>query len=836
MNRSIAKYCRFCGNEIKVEKTDSNNKDLQDKDSDYIGLDGIKQQISQFIARRIIEKEQQNRGMLVDEDTKVIIFRGETGTGKSLVAERFIALLQQAKCLENNRVERVTAKALKRSYEDEFAISKHLTENRVGILLIDDIQIDEIYLHEILLGLTNKPSKTICLLLGTKAPLDKYFENYPEDIQRVTDFYEFPSISNENLCKILERKIIEIGFEFDDAVKAGFMNCIQEAKADSACIYKNGWIVQKEIINKIRAKHSARLEELKSLKDDDYKKLLTDDLPVTMKQLSESEIFSELDEFIGMDAVKEAVHKLYDTIKIDKERQKRGLASSIPAIHIVFTGNPGTGKTTVARLLGKLFYAIKLLPSDKVVEVDKSKLVGQYVGETPKLVNNVIDSAMGGVLFIDEAYGIVGDGINKEPYGQEAIDTLMKRMEDDRGKFIVIAAGYEKEMLNFISANPGLKSRFTHFIHLDDYNTDELYELFCLYAKQKECKLSLDAKDIAYSAIEEIYKNRGKDFANGRAIRNLFDATLQNQASRLGTLSNLEGEVLTTILGEDIPHSDNKKLSVQEIFTEMNNLIGLETVKKSIKELFDTVQANKKMEETGIETDRPAIHIVLTGNPGTGKTTVARILGKLFYAIQLLPSNKVVEVDKSGMIGQYLGETPKLVNKVIDSAMGGVLFIDEAYALAGDGLHVDSYGKEAIDTLLKRMEDDRGKFIVIAAGYKNEMEGFVKTNPGLKSRFSHFIHIEDYNPEELYELFCLFAKQKKYTIDEDAVPLIKDAIQRIYDEREVDFANGRTIRNFFDKTIRKHSSRVMQIPDDMNLTKEILTTITKEDIPSEVRQ
>lgn len=841
LNRSIAKYCRFCGSEIKIEKPNieenqiSIKADSKNLAEDYIGLDEIKQQISQFIARRIIEKKQQNQGVKTDEDTTVIIFRGETGTGKSLVAEKFITQLQQSKCLNVDKVERITAKALKRSFEDEFAISKHLSESKLGILLIDEIQTDENYLHEILLGLTNKTSETICLLLGTKAPLDEYFKNYPEDSQRVTDFYEFPSISDENLCKILEQKITEIGFDFDDSVKDGFMNCIQEAKADSSCSYKNGWIVEKEIIKKIRAKLAARLKKNEpSLKDEDYKKLLVEDLPITMKYLSENEVFSKLDNLIGMEAVKEAIHKLYDTIKIAKEREKQGKSGALPSIHIVFTGNPGTGKTTVARILGELFYAIKLLPSAKIVEVDKSKMIGQHVGETPKLVSEVIDKAMGGVLFIDEAYSLAGDGINKDIYGQEAIDTLMKRMEDDRGKFVVIAAGYEKEMLNFISANPGLKSRFTHFIHLDDYNPDELYELFCLYTKQKDYKLSPDAKNIAYSAIEEIYKNRGKDFANGRTIRNLFDKTLQNMSSRLASLPNRDEEMLSTILGEDIPHSESKKLSVQEIFSELNSLIGMDTVKESVKELYDTIQANKKMEETGIETDRPSVHIVLTGNPGTGKTTVARLLGKLFYSIQLLPSDKVVEVDKSGMIGQYLGETPKLVNKVIDSAMGGVLFIDEAYGLAGDGFHIDSYGKEAIDTLLKRMEDDRGKFVVIAAGYKNEMDHFIQTNPGLKSRFTHFIHIEDYNSDELYDLFCLFAKQKQYIIDENAVSLLKTAIKNIYDERDSNFANGRTIRNFFDKTIRKHSTRVMQIPNEMDLTKEILTTIMQDDIPSEV--
>ena len=839
-NRSVAKYCRFCGNEIEdkttnfqesqVEQVQNSMKEEENSDFDFIGLDEIKNKISQFIAWRKIENEQKKQGLNIGNSTTLIIFRGDTGTGKSLVAESFIKQLQENDCLESNRIERITAKSLKRSFEDEFAISQHLVDSKAGILLIDEIQTDESYLHEILLGLTKKSSETICILLGTKDPLDDYFENYPEDIQRVSDFFEFPSISNENLCKILERKISEMGFEFDESVKSGFMNCIQEAKTDSSCIYKNGWIVEKEIIKEIKTKQASRLRQsFSTIKKEDYRRILLEDLPITMKKLSTDEVLSQLDELIGMENVKQAIRELCQTIQMNKKREEVGIEVKNPAIHIVFTGNPGTGKTTVARLLGKLFYAMQLLPSDKVVETDKSKLVAQYVGQTPKLVNKVIDNAMGGVLFIDEAYTLAGDGINKDTYGQEAIDTLMKRMEDDRGKFVVIAAGYENEMQNFLSANSGLKSRFTHFIHLEDYNPDELFELYCLYAKKACYVLSPEAKNKAYLRIEEIYKNRGKDFANGRTIRNLFDETIRQMSTRIATVEDLTKEMLVTILEDDIPHNEVKKLSVQEILSDLDELIGMENVKQAIRELCQTIQMNKKREEVGIEVKNPAIHIVFTGNPGTGKTTVARLLGKLFYAMQLLPSDKVVETDKSKLVAQYVGQTPKLVNKVIDNAMGGVLFIDEAYTLAGDGINKDTYGQEAIDTLMKRMEDDRGKFVVIAAGYENEMQNFLSANSGLKSRFTHFIHLEDYNPDELFELYCLYAKKSNYIIHQSSIAKLKEAIQNIYDNRGSDFANGRTIRNFFDETTRKLNTRIAKLPESEQ-TKEVLLTITEQDI------
>ena len=338
-----------------------------------------------------------------------------------------------------------------------------------------------------------------------------------------------------------------------------------------------------------------------------------------------------------------------------------------------------------------------------------------YVGQTKDKVNELCDKAMGGVLFIDEAYYLAGQDGNANSFGSEAVGTLLKRMEDDRGKFVVIAAGYQNEMQDFLRMNPGLDSRFEHKIHIEDYSADELFQILLLQMKKAQFVFnnSDNAKDVARKAVETLCKNKQKDFSNARAIRNLFETIKLRMDSRISTLppESLTKESLTTICVTDIPYDENKKTTEKEVFAELNELIGMVKVKKAIAELYNTIKINNELEKIGQNPKKPEIHIALTGNPGTGKTTVARILGKLFSSIGLLSSDKVIECDRSKIVGKYVGHTAQNMQRLCDDAIGGILFIDEVYALA-----TDDFGQEASDTLMKRMEDDRGKFVVVVAG------------------------------------------------------------------------------------------------------------------------
>ena len=547
--------------------------------------------------------------------------------------------------------------------------------------------------------------------------------------------------------------------------------------------------------------------------------------PAVRKTLKES--LDELDALIGLQEVKNEVHKLADFVLVAKEREKKGLKVPKVSYHYVFTGNPGTGKTTVARILGDIYRELGLLKSGHLVETDRSGLVGTYIGETAQKTNALIDSALDGVLFIDEAYALASG--NKSDYGAEAIATLLKRMEDDRDRLVVIVAGYSEEMNSFLDTNSGLRSRFNRSIKFPDYSADELAAMFRMRAKQNQFLLSPNLESGLVPLMIKAIKYKDRQFGNGRFVRNLFESAVERQATRLATENNLSKEQLMTLTLADVDTKDSSfgqdELTLEQALNELNQLIGMKNIKEEVQKIAQFCQIAKERENAGMQNASISYHYVFTGNPGTGKTTVARCLAKVYKALGLLDKGHLIETDRSGLVAEYVGQTAAKTNKVIDSALGGVLFIDEAYTLIHGG--EKDYGNEAIATLLKRMEDNRDRLIVIVAGYNEEMQHFIDSNPGLHSRFTRYLNFPDYTVPELADIFRLYAKKNHYVLSPELEANLNSAMLYLTRNKDKNFGNARFVRNLFEKAVEHQATRLTSL---QKRTPDILKTLELEDI------
>ena len=533
-----------------------------------------------------------------------------------------------------------------------------------------------------------------------------------------------------------------------------------------------------------------------------------------------TDYYAQLQGLIGLKTVKEKVDKLIQQAKYNQLQIKQGLPPEKMTMHAAFLGNPGTGKTTVARLMGQILFQYGALKGEefKFVEVSAADLLSGYVNQTAEQTRKKLEEAKGGVLFIDEAYALNKKGSNST--GEEAINELLTYMENHRDDIMVIFAGYTKEMEQFFDVNPGFNSRVPHQLTFEDYSSDEIVQMGLKIFEGKARKVE-DPEFYARN-IKKAYK-RSLDKSNARWIRNQNEQIMQEFIFRV---MSQDGEDMTLIKNQDIEkalsqgsyeESDNKV----DAWKQLNQLIGLEKVKEQVSAFISQVELSKVRQEQGIETKNITLHSLFLGNPGTGKTTVARIIGELLYQKGMIATNKMVEVSRGDLIGGYQGQTAIKTREHLQAALGGVLFIDEAYSLK-HGAN-DNFGQEAIDEILKFMEDHRHDMVVIFAGYHKEMSAFLETNSGLASRVPNTFDFEDYTSEEIAQIGLYELGSDSLTVDEEAY---RQAVATAY-ARTNDRSNGRWIRNFNEKLRLRLATRFGNNPsiDPNQITQQDLEDV-----------
>lgn len=505
---------------------------------------------------------------------------------------------------------------------------------------------------------------------------------------------------------------------------------------------------------------------------------------------------SQLDALIGLDHVKEHIRNIIMRIEMNQQLLEKGLPMRPFSMHMAFVGAPGTGKTEVARLYAEILKDKGILSEGRLITVS---------GGSKFSVKEVFARAKGSVLFIDEAYGLLGYS--------DMITELIAQMENNRKDTVVILAGYEGHMDALISSNPGFRSRIGFTIKFPDYSAEELQSIFAYMCERQKLIMG----DGVEEAVRDILERGGKraDHGNARFVRKLFEDATGEQQVRLAKRlkSDPEWDIqlddLRTLTVKDVEratswldHGGRGEKSGRE---ELEALIGLEAVKELVSARMDFAKMQKVKRDAGMKVPFIPMHMAFKGNPGTGKTEVARLIGRILREEGVLSVGNFYECGRQDLVTPLAGGTCAKVEALFEEARGSVIFIDEAYSLI-DGAK-GGVGDEAINALIDQMEKLRDEVVVIFAGYTKEIDDLLSMNPGFQSRVKTQIEFPDYSADELVEILHHMADKQGYTLAEGVDEKVRDAVAKA--SRSSEFGNARFVRNLLEDAVVNQSVRLV---------------------------
>lgn len=827
--------------------TDDEEKELIKELDEMVGLRKVKEELGKIFGKAKIDRkrlEKSTRNNLNTTDL-TFIFEGNPGTGKTTIARLMGKILAGYGLIMNPEVKEYgLSNIVSGIHGGDVKRINEMFDDCIGKVLF----IDEAY------ALAAPEYKDIVTQMVQNLMLPKYqgkmavvLAGYPNDMmqlikvnpgfdRRFKYHFKFEDYTVDELLQMFknylkqEGRVIEDGC--DDKIRAWFK--FQNKKSNP----HNGGLI-KELYDEIDSMIGLRMNS--EVTDDD--RILLTDIPETTKvtSMSDEAVLAELNKLIGLRKVKETIEGIIADVKAKQQRAKFGQTEeSKVGLNFVFKGNPGTGKTTVARLLGYILANYGLIDDPVVVTYKKSQIIDGYVGGGSRNVEKMFEESVGKVLFIDEAYQLA------DRDSKDALDAMTNLLTDGpyQDRLAIVLAGYPGEMAQLISSNPGLKSRFTNDIFFEDYTNDELTEIF--HRKINNEHFIIGVEELAYAKAYFSTLCRNKEFGNARETEKLRDMVKANQAKRLQKVTNPTKEDFFTILAQDFPNYGMVKIekvtpkqtAVLSPMDKLNKHIGIDSIRKKFEEYVSMYHYCREHPQADISaTFRP--HMAFLGNPGTGKTIVARLFAEILRQEGLLSNSNFVEVCPSDLIGEYLGQSGPKARSQFERARGGVLFIDEAYQLCRrDQLHGgDQYGKEVITELLKFMEDERDT-IVILAGYTEEIKYLIKKgNPGLSSRVTNEFFFNDYEPDVLFDI--LLQKFGEHKLSDEFKAKMRDIIGILYEHRNPkEWGNARTIENYakeiFQNYLVKHKAQGMIdtdcIPDDlMAVLKHYQAIISKKD-------
>ena len=776
------------------------------------------------------------------------ILRGNPGVGKTTVARLIGQIFYEAGLLKSG----LTVEATRDDLIDRYVggttgkTREAVMRAQEGVLFIDDAYSlidkseDNNYskqaIDELVAIMTNPKKYRFCMIMaGYPEPMDELLKMNSGLSSRFSkaNILTIDDYPPDLLRTIFVNNCRKDGYRFIGEVES------EEESLDLELFFKNMY-EQRDRANFGNARDVVAIaREAKmqaSLRDDVSRCIRKEDFGGYSKYFEQhgvssiDEIYAEVDQYVGMEFVKE----LFDSVRLEildaEDCKRRGVKPDTYPDHYIFAGNPGTGKTTVGKMIGNFYHLMGVTGGAETIFVDASELIGSHVGDSKNKILEKMQEAIdhNSILYIDEAYQITDSA-----YSSEIVGAMMTKMTENAADFKMIFGMYSDRVEAFLKLNSGL-SRRLRIVEFPDYTPDQLLAIFDRTIEAQGRTIDDEAHHLIALLLEYKYNTRTESFGNAGEIKKLV---IDMKKLQLKRTSRMEiGAEKYQYVKEDIPEDQLDLIKDQinprtfdDIMKDLNEQIGMSDLKDIIIQKQEEIEYARQSGGSTYAIN-PGYYFFV-GNPGTGKSTSAKLFGECLRELGIVKTNNFFSCTAKDLIGQYMGETDKKTYELLKKSINGVLFIDEAYSLSyAESSHADSsYKKEALEQIIAFMDEPehRSKCCIILAGYQKDMQGLYKSNSGMRSRIEE-VHFKDYSPEEMYAIFALFCRKGGYAVSEGVeeyyLPIFEKMTQMKY------YSNGRTARTVYEKTIANLKRRVVRAKNPNGDNRK---TIIREDLLNE---
>ena len=538
------------------------------------------------------------------------------------------------------------------------------------------------------------------------------------------------------------------------------------------------------------------------------------------EDLSAREVLGRLNEMPGWNNLKRRMEGIISLHGVAEIRDALGLKKNLPTMHTILIGNPGTGKSCCVKYLAEIYHALGMLPENSIRLTNLAKM-------SNSTITSEIHYAIGGVLVFENAHELYHSENKPIDNEQQIVRSLIDELNDPakQSNWMLVLTGEPQGMESLLAAYPELREHFQEPVYMEDFKPEELYRIVDRCCDERDVHLAPQAKKKLEMFLLHKYNQRGPNFENARFVQRLFDEKIiPAMYKRIADSEDPEvADDLGLVVAESIPSING---SSGDGMAELDDLIGLARIKTRVKDYLNAVRLASRRMELGLPTSMPRLHMAFLGNPGTGKTTVAEIIGKVFAEWGILSVGRVIRTEKSQMVGQYIGETEYKMNNLLARARGNILFIDEAYQLAEGG--ESDFGRIVMNSLLTELGKNNLDMVVILAGYTAPMKKLLESNEGIESRFPNVFNFEDYTTEELLEIGKLMIRKQGFNLTKGAEQNMMTIIQTESEKPSPRFGNGRFVSNLLQNEILATlGARTSKME---NPTAEDLSTILPEDV------